>query len=416
MDEDVIPPVGRSATIEAEEGRANVNLHRRAKRAAGLHAEDEDILEKVLENQDGNSTEKEPQASPDAVFLFQLRATERYEKGLVFGALLWVPMLFLLLKIYSGTGGWGLWGPKVCGCMFFCSWLVPELITIVASRQQLSVKQRTSALKLGRLWRKSLEALEVRHAKKKLDIKLKEEYARLCQLIQRKWEGSQHGNIMSAAELDTIDALERQLSKDQSDTFSKLYKLERKDKKETFEMALIDPRRLFFPWELEGAFILSRICCTILPGFNAWPLVARTAAMYFSPYWRYYRWVDSFLWQVDWSESRKSWMSPIEYFTLYFFVLFPFLAYTSVYFTLIYLAVSPWPLSVLNVLCCGIPGTILQRKAWAMVLVDMDGLVPGYLALGQAILTILRFTRVLNDYASYDCSSTTRSSWYDWTL
>jgi hypothetical protein len=51
-----------------------------------------------------------------------------------------------------------------------------------------------------------------------------------------------------------------------------------------------------------------------------------------------------------------------------------------------------------------------------MKMEDMDCLVTGYLALLQAILTVLRYTRVLNDYASYDCSTTTKASWYDWTL
>ena len=83
VDEDVIPSMGRNATIEAEEGRANVNLHRRTNRAAGPHNEDENILE----NRDGNSkilTKKAPEASLDAIFLSQLRETERYEKDLTF--------------------------------------------------------------------------------------------------------------------------------------------------------------------------------------------------------------------------------------------------------------------------------------------------------------------------------------------
>jgi hypothetical protein len=124
--------------------------------------------------------------------------------------------------------------------------------------------------------------------------------------------------------------------------------------------------------------------------------------------------MGSFLYEPDWSYSTKSWMTPVELFVLIFFVVFPFFFYASVYFTRVYSVVFPWALHVLNPLCYGIPGMILRRGAGAMKLVDMDGLVPGYLALGQAILTILRFTRVLNDYASYDCSTTTQASWYDW--
>jgi len=111
-----------------------------------------------------------------------------------------------------------------------------------------------------------------------------------------------------------------------------------------------------------------------------------------------------------------SWMTPVELFVLCTLVIFPFFFYASVYFALVYSVVSPWALYVLNLLCCGIPGMILRRGAGAMELIDMDGSVPGYLALCQAILTFLRFVRVLNDYASYDCSTTIQAPWYDWTL
>lgn len=420
VDEDDIPSVGRSATIEAEEGRANVDLHRRTNRAAGPH----DETENIIENRDGNSTENAPQASPDAIFLVQLREAERYEKGLVFRILVWIPMLFSLLKILSGTGGWTIWGPKVCGSMFFYSWFVTELITIAASWRQLSEKQREAALKLGRLWRKSLEVFELRHTKTKLNTELRSLWARQHQLdtvrrekIRHKWWESQHETMKSVAEFLAIEASQRQQSKERDDNFSKRYEL-KEEEKETFETALIDPRNLFLLWELKGPFLLGRICCTILLGFNAWPLVAKTASMYFIPYWRYYTWVDSFLWRPDWSDSRKLWMSPVEISILYPFVVVPLILYAVVYFVLVYSVVSPWALHVFNILCCGIPGVILRRGAGtrSTKLFDMDGLVPGYLALGQAILTILRFTRVLNDYASYDCSTTTRASWYDWTL
>jgi hypothetical protein len=323
VDEDVIPSVGRSATIEAEEGRANVNLHRRTHQAAGPHNEDEN----THENRDGNSTKKPQQASPDAIFLSQLEETEQYEKDLTFRLLVWIPMLLSLVKIFSVTGGWSVWGPKVCGCMFFCSWFVTELITIVASRQQLSEKQRDTALRLGRLWRKSLEVFEVRYAKTKLSTELRALWVQQHQLnmvrrgkTQRKWWESQQEKMKWVAELLAIEASTRQRSKESWDVATELTKL-KEEEKGTFETALIDPRRIFLPWELEGPFILSRICCTILLGFNAWPLVSKTVSMYFIPYWRYYSWTDSFLWQPDWSYSTKSWMSPVEFFVLTVFVI-----------------------------------------------------------------------------------------------
>jgi hypothetical protein len=372
------------------------------RRATSLHNEDEHILE----HRDGNSAKNAPQASLDTIFLSQLRETERYEKGLIFRLLVWIPMLLAPVKIFSVTGGWSVWGPKVCGCMFFCSWFVTELITIVASRHQLSEDQREKVLKLGRLWRKSWE---VRHAKGELETELRTHQDSQRQLdelrrdkSQRRWWEPQHEKMKSVAELLAIAASQRQQSKKLQDTVSKFYGL--KEGKGTFEIALIDPWNLFFFWELESPFIPSRICCAILLGFNAWPLVSKTALTYFSPYMWYYIWVDSFLWQPNWGYFKHSWMSPVEILVLYFFVFAPFFLYAGAYVVLVYSAVSPWALQwALHVF-----GT--------MKLADMDRLMPGYLALGQAILTILRSSRVLNDYASYDCSTTTLVSWYDWTL
>jgi len=233
VNEDVIPPVGRSATIEAEEGRANVNLHQRTNRAAGPHDEEENILE----NRDGNSTQKDPQASPDTIFLSQLKETEQYEKGLTFRPLVWIPMLLSFVKIFSGTGGWSVWGPKVCGCMFLCSWFVTELISIVASRQQLSEEQREASLKLGRLWRKSLEVIEVRHARTRLKTELSTLWVRQHQQdivrrekVRRKWQESQHKKMKFVAELLAIEALQRQQSKERWDTVSELCALKEEKK------------------------------------------------------------------------------------------------------------------------------------------------------------------------------------------
>ena len=94
------------------------------------------------------------------------------------------------------------------------------------------------------------------------------------------------------------------------------------------------------------------------------------------------------------------------------------------YFGLVYLIISPWALVLLNLLRAflalrrGTPASTLRVFPWwqAMKIEDMDYLVPGYLALLQAILTVLRYTRDLNDYASYNCSTTTKASWYDWAL
>ena len=89
---------------------------------------------------------------------------------------------------------------------------------------------------------------------------------------------------------------------------------------------------------------------------------------------------------------------------LYPLALVLFLFYAGVYVVLVYSVVSLFFLQ------------LALHVFGMMKLADMDYLMPGYLASGQAILTTLRFSRVLNDYASYDCSTTTLVSWYDWTL
>jgi len=111
--------------------------------------------------------------------------------------------------------------------MFFCSWFVTELITIVASRQQLSEKQRETALKLGRLWRKSLEVVEVRYAKMKLETELSTLWARQHQLdivrrnkIRHRWWEFHHEKMKWVAQLLAIEASQRQKSKERSDTIS----------------------------------------------------------------------------------------------------------------------------------------------------------------------------------------------------
>lgn len=182
-----IESVERSATFDAEEGRANGNLHRGASRMAA--PEDEGGIEMIeMTNRADEGTNIEatqgaeistnapnPQAfnvellsrqvhltfDPenrqsmfDSMFLTHLEETQEYEKGMTFRLLVWVPMLLALLKILSVTGGWSILGPKVCGCMFFCSWLTAELITIVASRGRLSREQRDRAAQLSRCWRK----------------------------------------------------------------------------------------------------------------------------------------------------------------------------------------------------------------------------------------------------------------------
>jgi hypothetical protein len=346
-DNELIPPVGRSQTIEAEEGRANMDLHRRIPRVGGPHGKGDpkDLTEEVQE------------ASPDAMFLAQLDETERYEKGFTFRVMAWIPMLLSAVKLCAVKGYGGIWSPKVCGWMFVVSWFVVELLTVVASRHQLSEDEREKALMLSQQWRKTWSL--------------------------------------------------------------------RAERQKTIEDALINPFLIFLCFlEVDGGFILGRITCTILLGFNAWPLVAQTAGSYFFPHLKYSLWLDSFLWQPDGNLFWRFCMIPVELSTLFGFVFCPFIFYALFYFGLVYLIISPWAFVLLNLLCAflvlrrGIPASTLRVSTWwqAMKMEDMDCLVPGYLALLQAILTVLRCTRVLNDYASYDCSTTTKASWYDWTL
>jgi hypothetical protein len=199
----------------------------------------------------------------------------------------------------------------------------------------------------------------------------------------------------------------------------------RAERQKTIEDALSKPFLIFLCFsEVDGGFILGRIICTILLGFNAWPLVAQTAGPYFFLHWKYFFWVESFLWQPDWSLFWRFCMIPGELSILFGFVFCPFIFYALFYFGLLYLIISPWALILLNLLCAflilrrGTSASTLRVPPWwqAMKMEDMGCLVTGYLALLQAILTVLQYTRVLNDYASYYCSTTAKASWYDWTL
>jgi len=266
-------------------------------------------------------------------------------------------MLLSAVKLSAVKGSGGIWGPKVCGWMFFVSWFVAEIVTVVASRHQLSEAEREKALILSRQWRKTWSL--------------------------------------------------------------------RAERQKTIEDALINPFLILVCFsEVDGRFILGRIICTILLGFNAWPLVAQTAGSYFFPYWKYFFWVESFLWQPDWSLFWRFCMIPVELSMLLGFVFCPFIFYALFYFGLVYLITAPWAFVLLSLLRAflalrrGTPASTLRVSPWwqAMKMEDMDCWVPGYLALLQAILTVLRYTRVLNDYASYDFSTTTKASWYDWTL
>jgi hypothetical protein len=95
-DDELIPPMERSQTIEGEEGRANVDLHRRITRVGGPHGKDDPkaVSKKIRE------------ASPDTIFLAQLDETERYEKGLTFRVMAWIPMLLSAVKM-SAVKGYG---------------------------------------------------------------------------------------------------------------------------------------------------------------------------------------------------------------------------------------------------------------------------------------------------------------------
>ncbi len=324
-----------------------MNLHRRSTRVARPHEK----------NDPKEVSEEAHKASLDTIFLAQLDETERYEKGFIFRVMAWIPMLLAAVKLSAVKGYGGIWGPKVCSLMFFSSWIVTELVTIIASWHQLSEDEQEKALILSRQWRETWSL--------------------------------------------------------------------RAERQKTIEDALINPLLILLCFsEVDGGFILGRITCTILLGFNAWPLVAETAGSYFFPYMTYTLWLDSFLWQPDLSLFWRLCMIPGELSMLFGFVLCPFIFYAVFYFGLVYFIISPWTLIFLNILHTvsalrrGTPASTLRvSRSWQVLrMEDMDSLVSGYLALLQAILTVLRYTRVLNDYASYDCSSTKTAPWYDWTL
>ncbi len=249
-DDELIPAVGRSRTIEVEGGRANMDLHQRITRVGGPHGKDDPK----------GVSEKTQEASPDTIFLAQLDETERYEKGFTFRVMAWTPMLLSAVKLCAVKGYVGIWGPKVCGWILFVSWFVVELVSVVASRHQLSEGERQKALILSRQWRKTWSLLA--------------------------------------------------------------------ERQKTIEDALVNPFLIFLCFsEVDGGFILGRITCTILLGFNAWPLVAQTVGSYFLPYWSYYFWLGNFLWQPDWSLLWQFCMIPGELSVLLGFVFYSFIFY-----------------------------------------------------------------------------------------
>jgi hypothetical protein len=124
------------------------------------------------------------------------------------------------------------------------------------------------------------------------------------------------------------------------------------ERQKIIEDAVINPFMIFLCFsEVDGGFILGRMTCTILLGFNAWPLVAQTAGSYFFPYWKCFLWLDSFLWQPDWSLFWRFCMIPGELSMLFGFVFLPVHFLCSFYFGLVYLIISPWALVLLNLLC-----------------------------------------------------------------
>lgn len=114
-------------------------------------------------------------------------------------------------------------------------------------------------------------------------------------------------------------------------------------------------------------------------------------------------------------------MVPIEVLVHYLFTVAPFTLYVTAYFWFIALVATPLGLHGLTLLLLllaslsGMPERIASDRYYAVKIAGVDGWMPGYLSLGQVVLTVLRYTRVLNDYASYDCSTTGQVSWYDWT-
>jgi hypothetical protein len=61
------------------------------------------------------------------------------------------------------------------------------------------------------------------------------------------------------------------------------------------------------------------------------------------------------------------------------------------------------------------PEWITSNRYYDVKFAGVDWWMPGYLSFVQVVLTVLRYTRVLNSYASYDSSTTGQVSWYDWT-
>ena len=78
-----------------------------------------------------------------------------YEELFTIRDMAWLPMLLSAIKLSTVKGCGGIWVPKVYGWMFFVSWFVAELVTIVASRHQLWKDERQKALILSRQWGKT---------------------------------------------------------------------------------------------------------------------------------------------------------------------------------------------------------------------------------------------------------------------
>jgi hypothetical protein len=333
-----IQAVRRSRTIEAEEGRENVDLHRRIPRVSGPQRSDSEETNEGVE-----------EASPDFVFLAQLGETEQYEKGLTFRAVAWIPMLLALAKMFAVEGGWSIWGPKFYGWLFLSSWFTTEIVFIYASRHTLSTDEREKSLSLSREWRKP-------------------------------WSLP-------------------------------------KEKMKSINTAL----SFLDDCEPQDEFQLGPAACNVLQGFNSWPLAFTPAVAIFRVAWTAYTWTVA----LPYGQGMSVWTMfltlPISFFISPIVGILA--AYPGVmYIALIYCVTSGWVLYWMErgVLFfsgrLGVSQKRLSRWKQATKVDDSDGLVPGYLALFQATLTVLRYARVLNDFASYDCSTTTQAVWYDWTL
>lgn len=141
----VIAPVGRSSTIDAEEGRANLRVHRLPNTRQ----------DQVGSSQNATTTIDEPRrSSSDSLFLVHLKEADQYERGLTFRLLVWIPMFLALVKILSVHGD-GIFGaPKsvphvlrlMADCRAYDDRCSSSLPIVKAARSGLEIESRLAEI------------------------------------------------------------------------------------------------------------------------------------------------------------------------------------------------------------------------------------------------------------------------------